>query len=650
MLHYRKDIDGLRAISIIIVLIFHAFPNLLRGGFVGVDIFFVISGFLITSILLTDIDQKNFSFVKFYAKRIKRLYPCLLVVLSISIGYGWFVLFPQEFQNLAKHALASTVYINNIVLYKENGYFDCASELKPFLHLWSLAIEEQFYIVWPFILMWLSKRKLPIGKIILAILVISFVYNLRALFFKNNLSSAFYIPFARFWELLAGAWLAHISIHNKIIFDYIQKQYKNLFSMLGLSLIFIAVFVLDKSKLFPGWWALLPVSGAILLILSGPYAWVNNYFLSNKMMVWIGLISYPLYLWHWPLLSFSRIISQKELDNPMVLGILCLSFVLSFLSYRFLETPARRNLNSKTSWVLLIGMLPIIVVGICAKYNVIVAKTASVPGLPKITEAMGDWEYPVKLAKLKFKDRILYKYGNGSKKILFFGDSNMEQYAVRAQKIIDTFGNNQFTAVFLTCGGYVPLPNVYRHGQSQSFWMFETAIDYVDQENVDVMVICASWIGYLSQPSIEYYYQDHNFQGSIELDSVGQQKAFKNLEKVIKIWTDKGKKVFIILNMPNLLQCGPTNMIARYFFSQPVVRVKSLKIDEWKNSSTEVHKRLRNVATNSGAVIIDPQDSLCDGDTCQVITVDGKPLYKDAAHLRPFFVRDYVNYIDQIFR
>lgn len=458
------------------------------------------------------------------------------------------------------------------------------------------------------------------------------------------------MPVTRGWELLAGAWLAHLSINNKIILDYIQKRYKNLLSILGILLIMIAVFVLDKSKLFPGWWALLPVTGAVLVILAGPYAWVNNYLLSTKMMVWIGLISYPLYLWHWPLLSFSRIISQKELDTPIVLGILCFSFVLSFLSYKFLETPARRNLSSKTSWLLLIGMLPIIFVGICVKQNVFLARTASVPGLTKITEAMGDWEYPGKLSKIKFKDRILYKYGNSSKKILFFGDSNMEQYAVRVQKIIDTFENNKYTAVFLTCGGYIPLPNVYRHGQSQSFWMFETAIDYVEKESVDAIVICAAWIGYFSQPSTSYYYQDKNFQGSIELDSVGQQKAFENLEEVIKCWTGKGKKVFIILNMPNLFQCASGNMIERYFISLPVVSVKSLKMDEWKNCSTEVHKRLRKVATNSGAVIIDPQDSLCNGDTCKVITADGRPLYKDFGHLRPFFVRDHVDYLDQIFR
>jgi peptidoglycan/LPS O-acetylase OafA/YrhL len=161
--HYRSDIDGLRALSILMVIIFHAFPSVLQGGFIGVDIFFVISGYLITSILLENMDQNKFSFIDFYSRRIKRLYPCLLAVLMVTLIYGWFVLFPQEFEQLSKHALASSVYINNFILYKESGYFNAASNLKPLLHLWSLGIEEQFYLIWPFMLYFLKKKKLPVG-------------------------------------------------------------------------------------------------------------------------------------------------------------------------------------------------------------------------------------------------------------------------------------------------------------------------------------------------------------------------------------------------------------------------------------------------------------------------------------------------------
>ena len=289
-------------------------------------------------------DQNKFSFVDFYARRIKRLYPCLLVVLATTLAYGWFVLFPQEFKQLSKHALASSVYINNFVLYKESGYFDAASNLKPLLHLWSLSIEERFYLIWPFMLYFLKRRKIPIGYILLACLITSFLFNIYYIYRKHSL--AFYMPATRFWELLVGAGLGYIKTYkNQLInekIDLISKKFKmspllicHLSSVIGILMILGCALIMDESKLFPGWWAVLPTGGAFLIIFAGSSSWINAKILDNRLMVGIGKISYPLYLWHWPLLSFSHIIKGGTLEVPLTLGLLALCVLLSYLTYSF---------------------------------------------------------------------------------------------------------------------------------------------------------------------------------------------------------------------------------------------------------------------------------------------------------------------------
>jgi len=350
-LYYRADIDGLRGLAILLVVTFHAFPNLIGGGFVGVDVFFVISGFLITSLITRNIQEGSFSFFKFYGGRIKRLFPALILVLVFCYAVGWFTLYATEFAQLNKHILAGSLFVINIVLWFESGYFDNSSLTKPLLHLWSLGIEEKFYILWPLILFFIYKKRFFLWMLA-ALFVISIAINLALV--KTYPNMAFYFHLSRFWEIFLGALLAITLNSPKADLKQSLEKYRNHLACLGLSCIFIAAAILDKKSSFPGWWAFLPTIGTALLITTSQ-SWINQNILSNKGLVWVGLISYPLYLWHWPLLSFYNIISAGERNNLVVLMLVVLAFLLAWLTYRFWEKLFRHQGNWAL-WALLISM------------------------------------------------------------------------------------------------------------------------------------------------------------------------------------------------------------------------------------------------------------------------------------------------------
>lgn len=315
---YRPDIDGLRALSILLVVIFHAYPKFLRGGFVGVDIFFVISGYLITSIIFKGLSENKFSLLDFYSRRIKRIFPSLITVLIFCLVAGWFILLGSEYESLGKHVAAGATYISNFILYKESGYFDIDSQLKPLLHLWSLSIEEQFYLVFPLILIVAARVRFNFLIVISLLFLMSFGLNIFQV--NTSPSKAFFFPHTRFWELLFGSAVAYVNFYGRSNFDLAMnhlcsnkspKFTPNLLAWTGFLLIFVAWIGFNYETIsYPSGWALAPAIGAVLLILAGEKAWLNEKFFSSKAMVGIGLISYPLYLWHWPLLSFTHIVQM----------------------------------------------------------------------------------------------------------------------------------------------------------------------------------------------------------------------------------------------------------------------------------------------------------------------------------------------------
>ncbi len=316
-----------------LVVCFHAFPEAMPGGFIGVDIFFVISGFLITGIIVRELEQQRFSLLAFYGRRIRRIFPALITVLLAVLALGWLWMLPSAYAQLSSDVFASAAFFANIALLLQSGYFDIESGKKPLLHLWSLGIEEQFYLFWPLILMLVARMRLSFLAVASVIGVASFALN--AALIGPDPVATFYLPFTRAWELLAGAALACGWSHVRQ-----TSAAGNWRAATGLLLIAAAAAALDSRSAFPGWWAILPVAGSALL-LSAPGAWGCRHLLASAAFVRIGLISYPLYLWHWPLLVFFAIIKFAPLtllDRGLVVG---LSFLLAWLTYRVIEIPFR---------------------------------------------------------------------------------------------------------------------------------------------------------------------------------------------------------------------------------------------------------------------------------------------------------------------
>ncbi len=353
-LPYRADVDGLRAVAILIVVAFHAFPDMFPGGFIGVDVFFVISGYLITSILQHEMQASRWSLVSFYARRILRIFPALILVLLACLFVGWHTLLAPEYMQLGKHLGLGTLFVSNIGLWWEAGYFDKVSESKPLLHLWSLAIEEQFYIVWPVVLWVVLRTRLSATRIVFTLGVISLL--LSAWWVWTDPTQAFYSPVSRAWELLAGAYLAL----SPRIFRPIRPVVRSL-AFLGLLL---ATILLNSKMPFPGLIALLPVVASMILV-SAPTKqdWTES-LLAHPWMVALGKVSYPWYLWHWPLLSFAYIIESGNASVALRVGLVLASLLLAVLTYKLWELPLRRLPRRMVISLLLLGM---VVLGLLGK-------------------------------------------------------------------------------------------------------------------------------------------------------------------------------------------------------------------------------------------------------------------------------------------
>ena len=377
---YRPDIDGLRAIGVLSVVFYHAFPGWIKGGFIGVDIFFVISGYLISIIIFENLDNKKFSFFDFYSRRIKRIFPALIFVLTSSFLFGWFALLADEYKQLGKHIAGGAGFVSNLILWNEVGYFDNSAETKPLLHLWSLGIEEQFYIIWP-LLMWIAwRRNFNLLTVIIFVAATSFILNIKGV--KQDPIADFYSPQTRFWELLSGSILAWFSLYTKERFiDFKNKINAGMFMLLygrnaktenkghtlantlsvfGILLLSYGFWRIDKDLSFPGLWVLVPVIGAILILMGGPKSWLNCKVLSHKAVVWFGLISFPLYLWHWPLLSFARIIEGGVPALYIRIASVVISIFLAWITYWLIEKPMRSQNFNNTKVVLLIIFMVLI--------------------------------------------------------------------------------------------------------------------------------------------------------------------------------------------------------------------------------------------------------------------------------------------------
>ena len=517
---YRSDIDGLRAIAVLSVVIYHAFPNFLKGGFVGVDIFFVISGFLISTIIFENLNNNSFSFATFYSRRIRRIFPALIIVLITTIIFGFYVLFSDEFQQLGRHIIGGTTFSSNFTLLKESGYFDTASELKPLLHLWSLGIEEQFYIIFPLVCYFLYKYNVRLLLFIIPFTIISFYLNIKGI--KTDISKTFYYPHTRFWELLFGSLLAYFTINKSkfissigdfldtIIFqnkvnDNSKQRLLNLISILGFFILVYGLIRINATLKFPGKWALVPVVGAVLIILSGKESIINKFILSNKVLVWFGKISFPLYLWHWVLLAYARIIYGNIPPQSWRITLVIAAIILSYLTYKFIESPLRFGGSNKKKVIFLcVSMLIILGFGWGINHKKISSynKNNTFQIIYGFNDDFDDW----------FKGKYNYFIGNqqSKKRILIFGDSHIHQYSKRIKEV---FGKDFAIDIFSQ-------PSCYIGKKYKSFYEKNGKVVVIQKNGFNENVVCNNLIkdfsAYLKNYFPDIIITGQRWQGVVE--------------------------------------------------------------------------------------------------------------------------------------
>ena len=436
---WRNDITGLRALAVLPVVLYHAFPSLIPGGYYGVDIFFVISGYLISGIIFRGLLNQSFSYKDFYVKRIKRILPNLSLLVAFVLLVGLFYLTSAEYRALGKHVYSSGLFIQNFRLLKDVGYFTTDALHQPLLHLWSLAIEEQFYIVFPIICAVLFKKWRSVkvlSMVTMAIVIGSLVFCLLS---DKGRDFNFYFPLTRFWEIGFGITLALAEKFYAFKPTQIPLTVRHGLSVLGLGMIAIPMMMADSTTVHPGGFTLLPVLGAVALIAAYPDALVNRYLLCLRPMTFVGLISYSLYLWHWPILAY-LFICYPEASNELKGLVLVLSVLVSTLIYFGVENPVRRSIyiaKVKTE-VVCLGLL---IVGVLA--GVLVSKFDGFPnrnfgfaGQTQLITHEGDWDFyndapTIPYGSWKLRTQTPYQFPS----IVFAGDSHAEQYYLRAQKL-----------------------------------------------------------------------------------------------------------------------------------------------------------------------------------------------------------------------
>ena len=621
---YRPDIDGLRAIAVISVVIFHAFPNLIPGGFIGVDIFFVISGYLISTIIMGSLEKGSFSLLDFYDRRIRRIFPALIVVMISSLAFGYWILIATEYSQLSKHVAGGGTYIANFIFWRESGYFDSSGETKPMLHLWSLAIEEQFYIFWPLLLALVWKRKWSFLKITLLIATISFAANIALASIRPT--AAFFLPPSRFWELMVGGTLAYILLHRP---NLVVKQ-KNLQSLLGLSFIVVGLTFITSKSLFPGWWALLPTIGAFLIISAGKDAWFNKHILSSKAAVGVGLISYPLYLWHWPLFSFLRISTEANPGVLLLVAAIAASIIMACLTYYFIEKRIRFANNRYTSPVLLLLMVTTI------SYAVFVMRQE---GLPERKAA-------IKLDYLTGTDIFEASRNNNSSckdllginplpeevclassnipQILIMGDSHA--MALHSSIYSKDFSYNAVMVAAHSCPLY---PNIEITQNVKKSWghycskIAKEALKVAEEtKSITTVLISNNYAGAESDVGFDFHSNGK---------AISPEEAFiKGNDYVIKRLMASGKKVVFVIDVPRL-KLAPTECLQRF---------SGIKPNECRYTENE-HMKLREhylslvakiKVDNPDLITYDPTNLFCHDGFCH-IKVGENYLYNDVNHL-----------------
>lgn len=637
---YRPEIDGLRAVSVMGVVLFHlglGFP----GGFVGVDVFFVISGYLITGILLRQLREDRFSLVDFWARRIRRIAPAAIVMVIGTLTMGWFLLTPDPYADLARSAMAHVLMASNCYFTRDAGYFAESSDLEPLLHTWSLSVEEQFYLIFPLLVIFAWKRwRSRLLQLMALAALVSFAWS--CLEVPRDAKAAFFLLPARGWELLAGAMLAAAPASG------VNDRGREMMSALGLVLVVVPMFLFERMTPFPGPAALPPVLGAVLLIRAGGATWVGRA-LSWRPLVGVGLISYSLYLWHWPLTVFARDITF-ELTLPWKLSLLAASFILGYLSWRWIEGPFRTGKFLGT-------------VKRSLKFGAISAVTL-------FSMALGIWLGDGLAMRLPEKDQLMIadmewnggEYTSAKSKatklgeksagpldFVFWGDS----HGASAAPAVDAVGES----LGLRGRGYLnngtpPVTGLFfadmdQKGADEMTALNERVLQEIIASKPPVVILVGRWVarceGY-NAVEMEGETNDHRFTTMV-VDSLNPTPSYeeasgalaRQLQKMNKRLAAHQIKLLIMHQVPE----STLGQVASRFYSQSLWP-DSAPMKQFTTTREEFEKRQRRTMAmieNLGIEVIDPTAEFFKDDKGLQIYGD-RAFYRDDDHLtRPGSLR-----------
>ena len=697
-LDYRPEIDGIRAIAISLVLIYHAWPHVIPGGFIGVDVFFVISGYLISSIIYKEIAKGSFSFVKFYYRRIRRLFPALLIVMTTVLLLGMKNYLPEMLGYLLKTLIASALFGANIHFYTlGNDYFRDDTSLNSLLHFWSLGVEEQFYIFWPCIAMIVVKMSVKKSTIFILLAFLgSFILSVVTTYKASKF--AFYFPLSRFWQLLIGCSLAYYNFiqttkikqvnntHPTKIMKVLKALAVNTLSLLGITLIILCAFLIDSKSAFPGFWAIMPSMGSALIIFCEDKAYFNKYVMSNRILVFIGKISYPLYLWHWPLLVFAKTIFMRCSQTNIWASpgaMIMLSVILSVLTYLFVENNVRKSKGNRIVYILGSLMVLLLVVCTIALHNIdsfsflkylqkkgfnYDGNYEKPPFVQRKSISSPTGLEPTSVEKLKYSpgledywdstavywtspDSRVFNDGR-AKKVVFIGDSHAEMAIYRAHHLLRVVGAENFPTVILNInfGSSFIFPCIHEHSSPADC---KRSYDFIKDVKPYSVFIASYYDAYINS---DYEEEDelHDqivcchvlFSCSCQSKKDGEH-LFTEFSKTLKELTSIGIKVFVAALKPEGKEFNP-----KFMYDENGVideRIKPVKLSEFIKKKSYLYNRLNQAIIEGGATIIDYSENLCYEDLCQVVDPYGKPVYKEESHFQNYVVRDYLDVLDQVF-
>lgn len=650
--HYRADIDGLRAIAVLGVILFHAGVGL-EGGYVGVDVFFVISGYLIAQILLRETQAGGFSIRQFWVRRIKRILPASSFVTLVTLSIGYLVLDPDSYLNLSESAIAHSLMVANVFFWRSGGYFSEAAELQPLLHMWSLAVEEQFYLFFPIIMIFFARRQKQVISVIVAFTVVSFAICLIGVYVWP--SATFFLIPTRAWELSIGVLLA--LAESKLS---LSKKYREVFSVLGGSMIAAAMLLYSESTPFPGVAASAPVFGSVMLLFANRTQDTFMFrFLSNKILVGIGLASYSLYLWHWPILVFCNhmFIEVHWLISTLQLVLIA---AVSYLSWRFIELPFRKSqLLAQSRYAFIFASVVTLIaftsgIFVCVKNG--------------FKERFEDMQmaifHDITWRGIEYEDSsvdgVLIGRDDGGEDLdfIFWGDSHGMALAKTVDELANETGLN---GIAYLSPGRAPITNLWKPAkgaerQKETTKINEDRLEWILQSKVRHVILVARWQGMIDG-LLETELEPHrgvlkNFSmvtDTTEVTSPDREHSMAAFERqygrMVKLLAENGVKVWTLLQVPH----ASRPRVARDYYLATRYPKLNREFHEWGTTRFDYTKEretiveiISNFETDKIA-IVDPVEAFY-GEHDKLRLFADRALYRDEDHLSragaDYYLRD----------